>query len=150
MAIYYPKMFIALTNKIYFINIYHKTGVLLYSYQFEKSVPQEGDSSIWGNILIGLNHILSEFINKDDQIDVLQTKNAEIVVNYNNDYGFAVLVITNQRNSLIEKNMRELTQEFEKRYQKELSELLDINRIINVSDFEDADRIIEENFQLFL
>jgi hypothetical protein len=150
MAIYYPKMFIALTNKIYFINIYHKSGILLYSYQFEKSVPEEGDSSIWGNILIGLNHILSEFINKDDQIDVLQTKNAEIVVNYNNEYGFAVLVITNQRNSLIEKNMRDLTREFEKRYEKELSELLDINRIINVSDFEDADRIIEENFQLFL
>jgi len=150
MTIFHPKMFISLTNKIYFINIYHKTGVLLFSYQFEKSVPEEGDSAIWGNILIGLNHILSEFINKDDQINVLQTKNAEIIVNYNNEYGFAVLVITNQKNSLIEKNMEILTKQFEEKYKKELTEIQDINRIINVSDFKDAEKIIKESFELFL
>ncbi|MFO7795851.1 MAG: hypothetical protein R6W84_06830, partial [Promethearchaeia archaeon] len=115
LAIVYPKLFLALTNKIFFINIYHKTGVLLYSYKFEKSIPQENDSAIWGNILIGLNHILSEFINKEDQIDSLQTKNAEIVVNYNNDLGFAVLAIMNQTNSFINQCLENLTQKFKEK-----------------------------------
>ncbi|MFO7969188.1 MAG: hypothetical protein R6U15_03620 [Candidatus Izemoplasmatales bacterium] len=150
LAICSPKLFLALTNKIFFINIYHKTGVLLYSYKFEKSIPQENDSSIWGNILIGLNHILSEFINKEDQIDVLQTKNAEIVVNYNNDLGFAVLAITNQTNSFINQCLENLTQKFKEKYQNELNEIEDINKIINVSEFEETNKIIEEYFKIFI
>ncbi|MGM0469138.1 MAG: hypothetical protein ACQERB_10075 [Promethearchaeati archaeon] len=150
LAIVYPKLFLALTNKIFFINIYHKTGVLLYSYKFEKSIPQENDSAIWGNILIGLNHILSEFINKEDQIDSLQTKNAEIVVNYNNDLGFAVLAIMNQTNSFINQCLENLTQKFKEKYQNELNEIEDINKIINVSEFEETNKIIEEYFKIFI
>ncbi|TFF93748.1 MAG: hypothetical protein EU543_02915 [Promethearchaeota archaeon] len=150
LAIVYPKLFLASTNKIFFINIYHKTGVLLYSYKFQRPITQEDDSSIWGNILIGLNHILSEFINKEDQIDVLQTKNAEIVVNYNNDLGFAVLVITNQKNEYINECLEKLTQKFKEKYKNELNEIEDINRIINVSEFEETDKIIEEFFKIFI
>ncbi|MBD3194886.1 MAG: hypothetical protein GF317_07520 [Candidatus Lokiarchaeota archaeon] len=145
-----PRIYIALTNNVYFIHIYHKTGVLLYSYQFEKSLDPETSSAVWGNILIGLNHILSEFIDKEDQIDVLQTTNAEIIVNYNNEYGFATLVITNQKNSLIENSMQQLTDDFESKYREELTNLQDINKIINVSDFKDAKKIIEKNFKLYL
>jgi len=145
-----PKLFLALTNKIFFINIYHKTGVLLYSYKFKRPITQEDDSSIWGNILIGLNHILSEFINKEDQIDVLQTENAEIVVNYNNDLGFAVLAITNQKNDYINECLEKLNQKFKEKYKNELNEIEDINRIINVSEFEETDKIIEEYFKIFI
>ncbi|MFX1312904.1 MAG: hypothetical protein ACFFHD_09855, partial [Promethearchaeota archaeon] len=64
-----PSTFIVITNKIYFINIYHKSGVLLFSYNFS-NMNNEIESKIWGNILIGLNYIVSEFTEKSSQIDV--------------------------------------------------------------------------------
>ncbi len=143
-----PKIYVKLTNKIYYIHIYHKSGVLLYSYDF-KINNQQRESMIWGNILIGLNHILSEFINKEDQIDVFQTQNTEIVVDYNNTAGFAVLLITNQKNPYMEYCMQQLMIDFEKRYKSELKEIEDINKIINVSEFKDTKQIIEKNFQIF-
>ncbi len=145
-----PEIFLKFSNKIYVIHIYHKTGVLLYSYQFEKSSDNSGEFQIWGNILIGLNHILSEFTNKTDQIDILQTKNADIYVNYSNKYGFAILVLVNHKNSYIENSVKILTKDFKEYYKEELSELKDINKIINVSEFKEAKRIIEKNFNLYL
>ena len=147
-TIKYPKIYVKLTNKIYFIHIYHKSGVLLYSYDF-KNNNQPTESTILGNILIGLNHILSEFINKEDQIDVFQTENTEIVVDYNNNSGFAVLLITNQRNIFMEYCMAQFMKDFEKRYKSELKEIEDINKMINVSEFKDTKEIIEKNFQIF-
>ena len=143
-----PHLFLVLTNKIYYVNIYHKSGVLLYSYKFEET-ENEADSAIWGNILIGLNHILSEFINKKDQIDVLQTKKSEIVVNYD-DLGFAVVVITNQKNEILENLMKQFKHRFKKRYRGELEEIQDLNKLINVSEFQETKEIIEESFEMYL
>ena len=64
-----------ITSKIYSINIYHKSGVQLYSYKFDYDTGKT-ESSIWGNILIGLNHIMGEFIDTNNQINVMQTKNS--------------------------------------------------------------------------
>jgi hypothetical protein len=143
------ELFLVLTNQIYYINIYHKSGVLLYSYKLEK-IENEMESAIWGNILIGLNHILSEFIDTKDQIDILQTKKSDIIVDYNNDLGFAVLVITNQKNDILQKMMESFMTEFVGRYSNELNEIQDLNKMINVSEFNDTKEIIETNFQIYL
>lgn len=149
MLIIRPKMFLVLTNKVYFIHIYHKSGILLYSYKFDIS-KNETDSTIWGNLLIGMNHIISEFTNKQkNQIDVLQAKNFDIVVKYDNEYGFAVLVITNKKNSILENLMEKFLKEFKNRYEIELMEILDINKLITVSEFKDSKKIIEECFQMY-
>jgi hypothetical protein len=145
-----PQMYIKLTNKIYFIQIYHKSGVMLYSYEFKNKEKGE-DSIIWGNILIGLNHILSEFVKKDDQIDVLKTKNADIVVNYNNEYGFAIILKSlNKKNPYIESCMQRLSFDFAQKYENELEEIRDINKLINVVDFKDTKQLIENNFDIYL
>ena len=149
MLIKKPEMFLALTNKIYNINIYHKSGILLYSYKFEKEKPIT-DSDIWGNILIGLNHILSEFIDKKDKIDVMKTGILDIVVNYNIDYGFAVLIITNQKNDILQKFLDNFTKEFREKYENELNDIQDLNKIIDISDFKDTKEIIEKNFKIYL
>ena len=143
-----PEMFLELTNKIYYINIYHKSGILLYSYKFSKS-PGELDSAIWGNILIGINHIISEFVDKHDQIDVLQTRNTDIIVNYD-DYGFAVVLITNRKNAILQKLMENFAFEFRNKYKDELLEIQDLNRLINVSDFKETGELIEKGFQLYI
>jgi len=143
-----PEMFLELTNKIYYINIYHKSGILLYSYKFSKS-PNELDAAIWGNILIGINHILSEFVDKRNQIDVLQTKNTDIIVNYD-DFGFAVVLITNRKNAILQKLMEKFAFEFRNKYKDELLEIQDLNKLINVSDFKETGGLIEKGFQLYI
>ena len=143
-----PEMFLELTNKIHYINIYHKSGILLYSYKFT-SASNEIDSTIWGNILIGINHILSEFVDPKDQIDVLQTDNSDIIVNYDN-LGFAVVLITNRKNAILKKLMDNFAVEFKNKYINELVEIQDLNKLINVSEFKETKDIVEKNFQMYL
>ncbi|MFX1317076.1 MAG: hypothetical protein ACFE9T_14530, partial [Promethearchaeota archaeon] len=140
--------FIVVTNKIQFINIYHKSGVLLFSYNFN-NMNNEAESNIWGNILIGLNHILSEFTEKSSQIDVLQTKNTDIVVYYDN-IGFAVVISTNRKNEILEKIMREFAIEFKIKYNNELIEIQDLNKLINISEFNETNQLIEKYFEMYL
>jgi len=150
MLIKKPETFFILPNKIYSINIYHKSGILLYSINFDKKSDYKDESPIWGNILIGLNHILSEFVGKKNKIDVIQTKKTDICVRYEIDYGFALVVITNKKNSIIEDLMQNFSIEFKRKYEVELTDLQDINRLINVSEFSDVKEIVEKNFQLYL
>ena len=143
-----PEMFIELTNQIYYINIYHKSGILLYSYQSDQT-KNETDSAIWGNILIGLNHILSEFVDKQNQIDVLQTKNTDVIVNYD-DVGFAVVLIAHRKNAILQNLMKKFAKEFRNKYKEELFEIQDLNKLINVSEFKGTRELIEKGFQLYL
>ena len=143
-----PEMFSELTNKLFYVNIYHKSGILLYSYKFSTN-NNEIDSTIWGNILIGINHILSEFVDPKDQIEVLQTDNSDIIVNYD-QVGFAVVLITNHKNPLLKKLMETFTVEFKAKYEKELIEIQDLNKLINVSEFKETKDIVEKTFQMYL
>ncbi len=143
-----PSMFSELTNKIFYVNIYHKSGILLYSYKFSIS-NNELDSTIWGNILIGINHILSEFVDPKDQIDVLQTETSDIIVNYD-EVGFAVVLITNHKNAILKKLMENFAVEFKTKYKKELIEIQDLNKLINVSEFKETKDIVEKTFQMYL
>lgn len=146
------EIFLALTHRIYAINIYHKSGVLLYSYDFGKAKEDTNSTSstLWGNILIGINHILSEFINKEEQIDMIQTNEDQILVDYNDQYGIAVLVITNQKNEFLDNLTSRLMTALIKQYGDELNELLDLNRMIDVMEFEETKRIIEEIFKNYI
>ena len=149
MLIKKPEIFFVLPNTIYSINIYHKSGILLFSFNFNK-LDNKDESPLWGNILIGLNHILSEFVGKKNKIDVIQTKNTDIVVRYEIDDGFALVVITNKKNSIIEHLMLNFSIEFKSKYENELSDLQDLNTLINISEFSGAKEIVEKNFQLYL
>ncbi len=144
-----PRYFFFSTSRIYYINIYHKSGVLLYSHRVQES-NNEKDSVIWGNILIGLNHILSEFVEKSDKIDVLETKASDIIVNYNEELGFAVLVIADKKNPILIKSLQNFTNEFKSFFRKELTEILDYNKIINMSDFFGTREIVTKNFKFYI
>ena len=143
-----PELFLELTNKIFYINIYHKSGILLYSYHFTKS-QNEIDSAVWGKILTGLNHILSEFVDKQNQIDVLQTRNTDIIVNYD-DFGFAVVLITNRKNAILKTVMKKFTIEFRNKYKEELLEIQDLNKLINIKEFLGTKELIERDFRLYI
>jgi len=145
-----PELFFVLPNRIYSINIYHKSGIMIYSYDFDEQTDSKTESTIWGNILIGLNHILSEFLDTKDKINVIQTKEADIVVRYEKDSGYALIVITNRKNTIVEDLMKRFSDEFKQKYKNELNEILDINTIINVSEFSNLKGLIEKNFHLYM
>jgi len=149
MLIKKPEMFFILPNRIYSVNIYHKSGIVLYSYNFDNSTDSKIESARWGIILIGLNHILSEFIDKTDKIDVIQTKKSDIVVRYENDYGYALVVITNQKNEIIENLMRGFSNDFKNKYKDILLDIQDLNRLINISEFIDIKELVEKYFHLY-
>ena len=150
MLIKNPEMFFIIPNKIFTIKVYHKSGIMLYSYDFDEKAQIVADSTIWGNIIIGLNHILSEFIDKSDKTDVIQTKNADIVVDYESELGYAIVAITNEKNVIVEKLLKDFSNDFKSKFKSELLEIQDLNRLINVSEFNDTKFIIEERFQLYL
>jgi len=149
MLIKKPEMFFILPNRIYSVNIYHKSGIVLYSYNFGDTTDYKIESARWGTILIGLNHILSEFIDKTDKIDVIQTKKSDIVIRYENDYGYALVVITNQKNEIIENLMLGFSNDFNSKYKNKLLDIQDLNRLINISEFIDIKELIEKHFQLY-
>jgi hypothetical protein len=107
------------------------------------------ETEIWGNILIGLNHIVGEFISESTQIDVLQTKNADIVVNYNNEYGFAVLILTNHKNNPLSNMLNEFVRDFKESYKKELTEIQDLNNLIDASEFLGVEKLIKQHFSIY-
>ncbi|MEJ2293937.1 MAG: hypothetical protein P8Y23_04145 [Candidatus Lokiarchaeota archaeon] len=145
-----PEMFFILPNKIYAVNIYHKSGILLYSYKFEKEIEFQDDSKIWGNVLVGLNYILSEFTDKKDKIELIKTKNSDILVLYENKGGYAVMISTNKKNAIVEALSEKFSEDFSRKYYEELNRIQDLNKLINVSEFEGAKNLIEKNFQLYL
>ena len=149
MLIEKPEMFFILPNRIYSVNIYHKSGIVLYSYNFGDTTNNKIESARWGTILIGLNHILSEFIDKTDKIDVIQTKKSEIVVRYENDYGYALVVITNQKNEIVEDLMLGFSNDFNSKYKNKLLDIQDLNRLINISEFIDIKELVEKHFHLY-
>jgi len=149
MLIKKPEMFFILPNRIYSVNIYHKSGIVLYSYNFDNATDYKIKSARWGTIIIGLNHILNEFIDKTDKIDVIQTKKADIVVRYENDHGYALVVITNQKNDIIEDLMLNFSNDFNSKYKNKLLDIQDLNRLINISEFIDVKELVEKHFQLY-
>jgi hypothetical protein len=144
-----PDIFIKLTSRINDFIIFHKSGILLYSYNFEAG--QETDESILkGSILIGINHILSSFINKKDQLSLIKMKNQDIILEYDNTYGYAILLITNHRNSLIEKALHQFIEQFNKINNESLTKINNLSQLIDVSEFKNSKEIMDKIFASFL
>jgi hypothetical protein len=144
-----PNIFILLTNKIESITIFHKSGILLYSYNFEAR-EELNESLLKGSILIGINHILSDFVGKKDKLNLLKMKERYIIFDYDNVHGYAVMLISNQINRIIVKAVKQFMQKFTSSNKENLKELTNPKKLIDVSIFHNIKDIIDESFQLFL
>ncbi|KKN22460.1 hypothetical protein LCGC14_0914890 [marine sediment metagenome] len=132
-------LFIELTNKIYDFIIFHKSGILLYSFNFETG--EETDESILkGSILIGINHILSNFINKKDQLNLIKMKNRDIILEYDNSLGYALLLTTNHKNAYIEKAVKNFIDKFNFLNKEKL---LKLSGLIDITEFGSYKLIVE-------
>ncbi len=141
-----PFMFIELTNKIYDFIIFHRSGILLYSYNFETGVETD-ESLLKGTILIGINHILSHFINKKDQLGLIKMQNRDIILEYDNKHGYALLLTTNHKNAFITKAVNKFMKKFTYLNNEKLKNL---TGLIDASEFKNAKDIILEFFEPFI
>ncbi len=141
-----PTLFFELTNKIFDFIIFHKSGILLYSYNFETG-KETDESLLKGSILIGINHILSNFINKKDQLNLIKMKERDIVFEYDNTHGYAILLTTNHKNNFIEKAVSSFMDKFSKLNEEKLKNM---KGIIDISEFKNAKNLILEHFDPYI
>ena len=141
-----PVLFIELTNKIYDFIIFHKSGILLYSYDFETGRETE-DSLLKGSILIGINHILSNLTNQKDKLGIIKMENRDIVLEYDETLGYAILLITNKKNDFIDKSIQRFMERFAEINREELHSL---NGLIDTSRFKNAGRLIKDYFAPYI
>ena len=66
------------------------------------------------------------------------------------ELGFAVVLITNHQNPILKKLINNFAQDFRYKYKNELTEIQDLNKLINVSEFNETKSIIERNFHMYL
>ncbi len=138
-----PDLFIELTNRIYDFIIFHKSGILLWAYNFETGKETE-DSLLKGSILIGINHILANLTNQKDKLGIIKMENRDIVLEYNDKYGYAILLITNKKNEFIDRSIQRFMKKFVELNKEELSSL---NGLIDTSHFKNAGKLIYEYFR---
>jgi hypothetical protein len=139
-------MFIELTNKIFEFIVFHKSGILLYSYNFETGKETE-ESILKGSILIGINHILSNLSTQRDKLRVIKMRNRDIVLEFDPNYGYAVLLITNNRNDLIVKSIQQFMNSFVNLNKDKLNNL---NGLIDTSQFKNASELLHQYFKPYI
>ena len=141
-----PNLFAVITNKIYDLIIFHKSGILLYSFNFQ--TREEVDESLLkGSILIGISHILSNLTNVEAQVTHIKMKNRAVVFNFNTKLGFATLLIAKHRNKILESAVNKFMQDFSKINEEYL---LNLDRLIDVSKFKNAYKLVIKNFSHYL
>lgn len=142
-----PELFIDFSNKIYNFIIFHRSGILLYNY-YVKNGNKADDSLLKGSILIGINHILLNFINKKDQLNLISLRNThDILLEYDNELNYAILLIVRRKDFIIDKALQLFMSKFSKLYG---DKLLNLNGLIDTSVFKNTGEIIKENFGPFL
>jgi len=141
-----PDIFVSLTNEVYNFIIFHRSGILLYSYNFQTG-KETDDSILKGSILIGINHILANFMNKKDQVSIIKMKNRDIVLEFDRDYGYALLVIVKKKDQVITKAISR----FMTRFKSENREYLEkLSGLIDISGFKNTTELIYEIFRPFI
>ncbi|MHA1478268.1 MAG: hypothetical protein ACTSPU_08725 [Promethearchaeota archaeon] len=140
-----PNLFTVFTNKIYDLIIFHKSGILLYSFNFQ--TREEVDESLLkGSILIGISHILANLSNVEAQVTHIKMKDRTVVFNFNTQLGYAALLIAKHRNKILEKSIDNFMNEFSTINKDSLKNL---TGLIDVSTFKNAKGLINQYFRHF-
>jgi len=141
-----PSLFLELTNKIYDFIIFHKSGILLYSFNFETG-KETDDSLLKGSILIGINHILSNFVDRKDQLNLIKMKDRDLIFEYDNSYDYAIIMTTNHKHAFIEKALSNFMHQFSALNGEKLKTM---KGLIDVSEFRNARGMLAENFTPYI
>ncbi len=137
--------FLSVFNIAYEFIVFHKSGIMLFSYDFNKK-EIINTPMVKGAVLIGINHILSEFTSAKDQITSLSLKDRRIILEYNREYGYAIMMIVKRRTDAFKKSIALFSKQFTEKYKNELESYMDLNTAIDTSAFESAVELVEKIF----
>ena len=138
-----PNMFVSLTNRIYDFIVFHRSGVMLFSYK----VSNSNNSILKGSILIGISHILSNFRDKKDQLNLIKMKDRDLIFEYDSNLNYALLLIVDRKTSIISSAVYKFIVKFnELNYNK----LKNLNGLIDVSEFKNTKNLVIEYFSPYL
>jgi len=141
-----PNLFAVFTNKIYDLIIFHRSGILLYSFNFQ--TREEVDESLLkGSILIGISHILANLSRVEAQVTHIKMEDRTVIFNFNTQLGYAALLIAKHRNKILEKSIDNFMNEFSTINKDSLKNL---TGLIDVSTFKNAKSLIKQYFRHFL
>ena len=93
--------------------------------------------------MIGINHILSNFIDKQDQLNVIKMRGRDIIFEYDITHGYAILLTTNKKNTFIEKKVSNFMKSFTELNGEKLKKM---KGLINISEFKNAKKLIRDHF----
>jgi hypothetical protein len=141
-----PSLFLVYTNRIYDFIIFHKSGILLYSYNFQTG-KEVDEKSLKGSILIGISHIMANLSNIENQLTYIKMKDKAIVFNFDKELGFAILLVAKHKNSILEKSINTFMIDFSLAHKEILKRL---NGLIDISGFEDARDYINRHFKHYI
>jgi hypothetical protein len=140
-----PNLLSVFTNKIYDFIVFHKSGILLYSYNFQ--TREEVDEGLLkGSILIGISHILANLSNVESQVTHIKMEKRAVIFNFNTQLGYATLLIAKHRNNILEKSIDNFMNEFSIINEENLQNL---TGLIDVSTFKNAKGLINQYFRHF-
>ena len=74
----------------------------------------------------------------------------DLIFEYDTYYGYALLLVTNQRNVIIEKAVKNFMQSFNDINKDELKKIENFSKLIDVSVFKNAKDLINEFFYPYL
>ena len=140
-----PEFFLVFTNKIYDFIIFHRSGILLYSYNFQTG-KEVDETQLKGSILIGINHILANLSNIESQLAHLKMSERAIVFNFKKELGYAALLVAKHKNSILEKAVENFMNKFSQAHGEELKNL---TGLIDISKFHNAKDFIHEIFSQY-
>ncbi|MFO8017530.1 MAG: hypothetical protein R6U96_02745 [Promethearchaeia archaeon] len=142
----HPNFYYKLTNQVDNLILFHKSGILLYSYDFNKN-EQLDDSLLKGAILIGINHILSNLAIKEYKLNSINLKDKRIILRYNDKLGFAFLLIVERSSRYLKSCVENFLKDFSEKFREDL---LDLNGLVDSSKFKNTKRMIQQNFAPYL
>ncbi|MHA1727013.1 MAG: hypothetical protein ACTSXH_19590 [Promethearchaeota archaeon] len=150
LIIFNPNSFIYLSNQLENLIIFHKSGILLFSYNFEKNRGDLEESFLKGSILIGINHVLNNFIDRKSSLDCIKIHKKYAYFDYDEHHGYAILVIVNHANNFVKKLMKKFMVLFSEQNKEYLEEINSNKGLIDVSKFHSTQEIIVKVFKIFM
>ncbi|MFX1358209.1 MAG: hypothetical protein ACFFA8_13125 [Promethearchaeota archaeon] len=119
---------------------------MLYSYNFQTN-KEADDSLLKGSILIGISHILSKFSNIENQLNLIKLSERGVVFNFNNELGYAILVVAKHKNITLEKTVDKFMSRFSELNKVNLKNL---KGLIDISVFKNTNKLIIDVFKHYI
>lgn len=144
-----PNFLVLLTNEIDTLVVFHKSGILLYVFNFTTE-NEENENLLKGSILIGISHILNNFLNREEQLNVIKMREKVVQLKYDNTHGYALLIISTPMTKILKKAINEFMNEFTTMHKENFEKINNSHSLIDISVFQTTKQIIIKDFSLFL